>query len=222
MATPDFKAVIFDMDGVIVDSEPRHQQAFREVFEEMGYGETHGMVFDDYLGKSDKLLWEDFIAKHQPEHSLEHLIDWRQNRFIDIIRREEPLFTGIPELIIDLKSRMPIAVASGSLHPVIDAVLALEDIRQHFSAVISSSDVARGKPAPDIFLRAAEALDVSPKDICVIEDSEAGIAAGVSAGMHVIAITNSLPKERLQAAHDIVDTYTEVRMLLGLPETSEH
>ena len=112
---------------------------------------------------------------------------------------------------------MPIAVASGSLHPVIDAVLNLQDIRQYFSAVVSSSDVPQGKPAPDIFLRAAEELKVEPSDICVIEDSEAGIEAGIRAGMHVIAITNSLPTAKLQAAHHIVDTYTEIRSYLGLP-----
>ncbi len=216
MTAPEFKAVIFDMDGVIVDSEPRHQQAFREVFEELGYGETHGMNFDAYLGKSDKLLWEDFILKHQPEHSLEDLIDWRQNRFIDIINRERPLFAGIPEMIEDLNRRMPIAVASGSLHPVIDAVLNLQNIRQHFSAVISSSDVDQGKPAPDIFLRAAQELEIPPQETCVIEDSEAGIEAGIRAGMYVIAITNSLPRERLQSAHQTVDSYEEIRDILRL------
>lgn len=216
MAAPEFKAVIFDMDGVIVDSEPRHQQAFREVFEELGYGDTHGMIFDDYLGKSDQLLWEDFIVKHQPKHSLKELIDWRQNRFIEIINREQPLFDGIPEMIADLNRKMPIAVASGSLHPVIDAVLNLQSIRRHFSAIISSSDVAQGKPAPDIFLRAAEEIKTAPKDTCVIEDSEAGIEAGVRAGMYVIAITNSLPRERLQSAHQIVDSYEEIRKILNL------
>lgn len=217
MSPDSFKAVLFDMDGVIVDSEPRHQQAFKEVFKDIGFGDTHGMDFDAYLGKSDRLLWEDFITKHQPNQTLQDLLDWRQNRFIEIINREKPLFEGIPELVADLHSRIPIAVASGSLHPVIDAVLKLQDLRQYFSAVVSSSDVPQGKPAPDIFLRAAEKLEVDPKDICVIEDSEAGIEAGIRAGMHVIAITNSLPSEKLQAAHHIVDTYAEIRSYLSLP-----
>jgi len=217
MSPDSFKAILFDMDGVIVDSEPRHQKAFKEVFNEIGYGDTHGMDFDAYLGKSDKLLWEDFITKHQPTQTLQELLDWRQNRFIEIINREKPLFEGIPELVTDLHSRMPIAVASGSLHPVIDAVLKLQNIRQFFSAIVSSSDVPQGKPAPDIFLRAAEELEVEPKDVCVIEDSEAGIKAGIRAGMHVIAITNSLPPAKLQAAHHIVDTYAEIRSYLSLP-----
>ena len=216
MDSPRFSAVIFDMDGVIVDSEPRHQQAFREVFDEMGYGETHGMVFDDYLGKSDQLLWEDFITAHQPKQTLEELLDWRQNRFIEIINRDRPLFDGVPEMVQELHQRLPLAVASGSLPPVIDAVLNLQNIRRFFTAVVSSSDVPRGKPAPDIFLRAADELNVNPKESCVIEDSEAGIEAGIQAGMHVIAITNSLPKPRLAAAHAVFDTYQEIRTYLGL------
>lgn len=205
------------MDGVIVDSEPRHQQAFKEVFVEMGFGETHGMVFDDYLGKSDKLLWQDFIAKHQPSQTLQELLDWRQNRFIEIIERDRPLFSGIPELIQTLHARLPLAVASGSLHPVIDAVLSLQDIRRYFQTVVSSSDVAQGKPAPDIFLLAAENLAILPSDICVIEDSEAGIDAARSADMHVIGITNSLPAERLKNAHKVVDSYEDIHDYLGLP-----
>lgn len=204
------------MDGVIVDSEPRHQQAFTEVFQEMGYGESHGMDFDAYLGKSDKLLWEDFITKHQPSQTLQELLDWRQNRFIDIINREKPLFEGIPEMLSDLHSQTPIALASGSLHPVIDAVLKLQEIRRFFSSVISSSDVPQGKPAPDIFLKAADELKVKPSNTCVIEDSEAGIEAGVRAGMHVIAITNSLPISKLKAAHHIVASYPEIRSYLKL------
>ncbi len=210
-----FKAIIFDMDGVIVDSEPRHQQAFKAVFKEIGYENSHGMIFEEYLGKSDMRLWEDFVEKHQPKQTLQKLLDRRQDHFIEIIDQEQPLFTEIPELIEDLHRRLPLAVASGSLHPVITAVLRIEDIRRFFKAVISSSDVSEGKPAPDIFLRAAEALGILPEDTCVIEDSEAGIEAGIRAGMTVIAITNSLPRERLSGAHYVVDNYAEIRTLLA-------
>jgi beta-phosphoglucomutase-like phosphatase (HAD superfamily) len=68
-----FDAVIFDMDGVIVDSEPRHERAFLEVFQEMGLGENHGIDFASYLGRSDEALWIDFVAKHRPKQSLQEL-----------------------------------------------------------------------------------------------------------------------------------------------------
>ena len=109
----DFQAVIFDLDGVIVDSEPRHERAFLEVFRELGYGDTHGMNFPEYYGRSDMTLWVDFVAKHQPPHSLDDLNLRKQRRFLEIIRRDEPIFAGLPGLVEKLAARCSLAVASG-------------------------------------------------------------------------------------------------------------
>lgn len=206
--------IIFDMDGVIVDSEPRHEQAFREIFQEMGLGERHGIDFSQYLGRSDRALWLDFIDLHKPTQTLEHLTDWKQRRFLEIIEAEQPIFEDLPELVSRLGEHYKLGLASGSLHPVIDCVLAMKNLRQHFSAIVSVQDVARGKPAPDIFLHAAELLGAAPQECCVIEDSAAGVEAGLAAGMHVIAITNSLPKNRLARAHQVVSSYREIDDLL--------
>lgn len=209
-----YQAIIFDMDGVIIDSEPLHERAYLEIFSELGYGETHGVNFDDYLGRTDKALIEDFIAKHQPAFTVEHLSGRKKDRFLQIVRKEEPIFEDLPELVERLAARYPMAVASGSLHPVIDAVLALKNLRQHFRLCVSSSDVAHGKPAPDIFLHTAKLMGVAPGDCCVVEDSAAGVAAARAAGMDVIAITNSLPRGKLSGATHIVDTYAEIDQLL--------
>jgi HAD superfamily hydrolase (TIGR01509 family) len=207
-------AIIFDMDGVIVDSEPRHERAFREVFHEMGYGETHGMDFPQYYGRSDRALWIDFIGKHQPPWSLEELTEWKQRRFLEIIRHEQPIFVGLPELLEKLAARYKLAVASGSFHPVIDEVLAMRGLRRFFPVVVSVQDVGKGKPAPDVFLRAAELLGVSPQSCCVIEDAAAGVEAALAAGMSVIAITNSLPAEKLSRATHVVGNYEQIEQLL--------
>lgn len=211
-----FAAVIFDMDGVIVDSEPRHEKAFVEVFHKLGFGDTHGIHFPDYIGRSDKAVWVDFVAKHNPPHTMEDLTAMKQSRLIEIIREEQPIFEGLPDLVRKLAVKYPLAVASGSLHPVIDEVLALKNLRQYFSAVVSLQDVQRGKPAPDIFLRAIELLKMKPEDCVVIEDSVAGVEAGRAAGMQVIAITNSFKAEKLGRAHHIVQTYEEIEQLLGV------
>ena len=213
------RAVIFDMDGVIVDSEPRHEQAFMEIFAEMGYADSHGIHFPDYYGRSDRALWLDFIARHQPPQPLDELIDWKQNRLIDILRKEQPIYPAIPGLVERLAAVYPMAVASGSMHRVIDAVLEMQGLRQHFRSVVSVQDVGRGKPAPDVFLKAAETLSVDPRDCWVIEDSAAGVEAAVTAGMTAIAITNSLPADRLRQAHYVVRDYATVEALL-LPTRS--
>lgn len=214
MKAGPFEAIIFDMDGVIVDSEPRHERSFREIFNEMGYGENHGIDFAHYYGRSDRALWVDFIAKHKPPQSLEELCSWKERHFIDLIKQDKPIFSGLPKLVSDLAVHHKLAVASGSYHPVIDAILEMESLRQYFPVVVSVQDVKKGKPAPDVFLRAAELLNVDPKKCCVIEDAAAGVAAGKAAGMTVIAITNSLPREQLQHADFVVSTYDEIETIL--------
>ena len=215
-----FAAILFDMDGVIVDSEPLHERAFREVFQELGYGDHHGIEFHQYLGRSDRALWDDFIIKHQPKQSLEFLSTLKQDRFLKIIDDLKPIFSDLPELVQRLARHYKLGLASGSLHPVIDAVLAMRNLRQFFPVRVSVQDVERSKPAPDVFLRAAELIGVSPSDCCVIEDSAAGVQAGKSAGMTVIAITNTLPREALSHADHVVSNYEEIdRLLLPITRT---
>src|SRR5207253_2685011 len=82
---PKFAAVIFDMDGVIVNSEPIHELAFREIFAEIGYAASHGIDFPAYYGRSDLALWQDFIARHRPAQTLAELTDRKQRRFLEIV-----------------------------------------------------------------------------------------------------------------------------------------
>jgi len=208
------KAVIFDMDGVIVDSEPRHERAFSDVLKEIGVGEGHGMRFRDYIGRADREIWTDFLARHKPKQTMEELLAMKRKRVIEILRREQPVFKGLPELVEKLAGRYRLAVASGSERQVVEEVVSLSGLRCFFGAVVSSADVARGKPAPDIFLLAAGLLAISPADCWVIEDSRPGVAAGLAAGMRVIAITNTHSAEELRAATHVVSTYRQIETLL--------
>jgi HAD superfamily hydrolase (TIGR01509 family) len=211
------QAVIFDMDGVIVDSESHHERAFLEVMREIGYGDTLDLRFADYIGRSDHDLWVDFLAKHQPPHTIPELLDLKGRRMIEILRREQPLFDLVPELVEKLAARYVLALASGSDRAVVEEVLKLKDLGRFFSAVVSSSDIQHGKPAPDIFLRTAELLKVLPQNCCVIEDSKPGIAAGLAAGMEVIAITNTHPAAELHHATLVVQACQEIEHLLLEP-----
>ncbi|MGA2864397.1 MAG: HAD family phosphatase [Verrucomicrobiota bacterium] len=209
-------AVIFDMDGVIVDSEPRHERAFLEVVRQLGYADTHGLRFSDYVGRSDQELWMDFIARHKPSQAAEELLAMKRERMVELIRREQPLFAGLPRLVEKLAARYPLALASGSERPIVEEVLRLEGLGRFFAAVVTDTEVPRGKPAPDIFLRAAQLLGVAPQGCCVVEDSKPGVAAGLAAGMQVIAITNTHPAEALRLATHVVQSYEEIgRLLLG-------
>ena len=212
--TLDFRAVIFDMDGVIVNSEPYHEKAFFEVLRDIGYEHRFDMRFSDYVGLSDHIMWVDFVQRHRPPQTVEELLALKRQKVIEAMRREEPVFQGLPELVESLAARCRLGLASGSQHPVIETVLSLKGLGRFFSAVVSSSDVPHGKPAPDIFLRTAELLEVAPTECWVIEDSKPGVSAALNAGMRVIAITNTLPADQLGQATHVVEHYGTIRRLL--------
>ena len=200
-----FDAVIFDMDGVIVDSEPIHEMSFLELWQEMGYGDNHGIHFPDFYGRSDRVLWETFIEKHHPPQPIEELLGLREEQLVQMLRDKQPIFDGIPTLVRRLAKHLPLAIASGSVHRIINEVLAMRDLRRYFCCTASSEDVANSKPQPDVFLLAAERLNVKPASCCVIEDTVAGVIAGKAAGMTVMGITNTFKSEALgQAGADHV------------------
>ena len=208
------QAIIFDMDGVIVDSESRHERAFLEVVREIGYGDRLDLRFADYIGRSDQVLWLDFVAGHKPSQSVAELLAMKRQRVVELIRREQPLFAGLPELLEKLAARYVLGLASGSEREVVEEVLGIKRLGRFFSAVVTDSEVKHGKPAPDIFLSAAALLNVTPQACCVVEDSKPGVAAGLAAGMKVIAITNTHPADDLRHATHVVRTYEEIERLL--------
>src|SRR4051812_25390642 len=135
------RAVIFDMDGVIVNSEPLHERAFEAVMDQLGYGGNHGLRFADYVGRSDFELWMDFIDRHQPAQMIEELLTIKREQVIGLMQHAEPIFAGVPELVEKVAARYRLALASGSDRPFIDAVLALKGLRRFFPIVVNAADV---------------------------------------------------------------------------------
>jgi HAD superfamily hydrolase (TIGR01509 family) len=210
------KAVIFDMDGVIVDSEPCHERAVLDVVCQIGYEDRLELRVSDFVGRSDLDLWAAFVERHKPAQTLQQLAAMKRRRVIEILRQEQPFFDGSLELIHLLAPHLPLAIASGSERLVVEEVLGFKGLRGFFSAIVSGSDVQRGKPEPDTFLRAAELLGIAPVDCWVIEDSKPGVAAALAAGMGVIAITNTHPAAELDHATHVVSTYKDIAALLAV------
>src|SRR5260221_12293015 len=194
----NFSAIIFDMDGVLVDSEPLHQRAFEALFAELGRKHDHGIVFSDYYGRSDKALLRDFIDKHNIPHELEDLTQRKLKYFLQYLREHRPIFKELHQLIPDLAARYKLAVASSNFHCIIDVVLEISGLRPHFSAIVGQEDLRFVKPDPEVYFTAAKRLGVRPSQCCVIEDATLGVQAAKMAGMTCIAITTSLPAETLQ------------------------
>jgi HAD superfamily hydrolase (TIGR01509 family) len=183
------KAVIFDMDGVIVESEALWDEAREEFVKEhggrWGAGEQQAM-----MGMASH-EWSAYIRDELEVPRPPEEISREVVRRLEALYREHlPLIEGAPEAVRAAAERWPVGIASSSNRELIDLVSDLAGIADVLTATVSSEEAGRGKPAPDVFLRTAELLGVEPEDCVVIEDSANGIRAGVAAGMPVIAVPN--------------------------------
>jgi HAD superfamily hydrolase (TIGR01509 family) len=205
------EAVVFDLDGVLVDSEHVWDEARKELAAERG-GRWHERASRDMMGMSS-LEWSrymhDEIGLSEPPEEISAEV---VRRLEEIYRRELPLVEGAGEAVERLAARWPLALASSSNRELIDLVLELSGWKRHFRVTVSSEEVARGKPAPDVYLEAARRLGVPPGRCAAIEDSENGIRSAEAAGMRVLAIPNPrYPPEAdaLALADDVVRSIAE-------------
>lgn len=185
-----FSAVIFDMDGLLVDSEPHWRAAEIQVFEEhLGVRVTEAQCAETMGIRIDHVvqLWLDRHPK--PDVNAADLVRIIVDKMCERMREQGTALPGVHRLVTLLKRRgLPLAVASSSPRRLIDAVLQRLELTQQFAVVHSAEEEARGKPDPAVYLTAARLLRVSPQACLVFEDSLAGVAAGRSAGMRVVAV----------------------------------
>jgi HAD superfamily hydrolase (TIGR01509 family) len=183
------EAVVFDLDGVIVDSEHVWDAARESLVRERG-GRWHEHAQNDMMGMSStewSRYMHDVIGLEEPPEEISAEV---LRRLDATYREEQPLIDGAPEAIARLAQRWPLAVASSSNRPIIDLVLEFGGLDRFFRATVSSEEVRHGKPSPDVYLEAARRLGVDPERAVAVEDSHNGILAAKAAGMRVVAIPN--------------------------------
>jgi HAD superfamily hydrolase (TIGR01509 family) len=199
------EAVVFDLDGVIVDSE-HVWDSVREALARERDGRWHERAQKDMMGMSS-LEWSrymhDVIGLREPPQEISAEV---VRRLESSYRKELPLFDGAPEAVARLAKRWPLAIASSSNRPIIDLVLELSGLGPYFRATVSSEEVPHGKPAPDVYLEAVRRLGAEPSRTAAIEDSRNGILSAKAAGMRVVAVPNPRypPDEEALAAADVV------------------
>jgi HAD superfamily hydrolase (TIGR01509 family) len=212
------RAIIFDFDGVIADSEPLHLAAFQQALEPEGIILTTEAYYADYLGYDD---YDAIVAalreagRPPTEESVQALMAAKAEHFLALVREGVRILPGVPVFVREAATRVPLAVASGALRREIELILAYAGLRKAFDAIVSAEDVSEGKPAPESFLLALERLqervpNLTPGDCLVIEDSRAGIEAARRAGMRCLAVTNSYPASELGAADVVVPSLEKV------------
>jgi HAD superfamily hydrolase (TIGR01509 family) len=199
------RAVIFDLDGVILDSEERWVQAKKELVEETG-GHWKPEAAHAMLGMSSpewsRYLHDELGVPLSPEAINEAVVA----RMIEGYRRDLPLIDGSVEAVRRLAGRWPLGLATSANREVIEVVLEAAGLVSAFAATVSSEEVGRGKPAPDVYLEAAARLNVAPGVAAAIEDSTSGLLAAHAAGMAVVAIPNRAfpPSDEALATADVV------------------
>jgi HAD superfamily hydrolase (TIGR01509 family) len=184
------EAVVFDMDGVLVDSEQVWDDVRERLARERG-GRWHDRAQADMMGMSSP-EWSSYMHERigLPE-SPQEINDEVVRRMLDRYRDDLPLLDGAVEAVRRLAAEFRLAVASSSNRPLIEAVLAGADIADAFAVTVSSEEVERGKPAPDVYLEAARRLAAPPDRCAAIEDSSNGLRAAHAAGMRVLALPNA-------------------------------
>ena len=182
-------AVIFDLDGVLVDSEQLWDDARRELVRECGAtwrpDATHAMMGMSSLEWS-RYMHDELRVDMAPEEISTAVVE----RLERLYRERLPLYPGAVDTIAAVAERHRLGLASSANREIIDLVLELAGLRQFFEATVSSEEVRRGKPAPDVYLEAARRLRLSPERCAAVEDSANGIRSAVAAGMKVVAIPN--------------------------------
>ncbi len=183
------EAVVFDLDGVLLDSEQVWDAAREELARVRG-GRWHEQAQLDMMGMSSRewsQYMHDVIGLPEPPEEISREVVRRLAR---LYREHLPVLPGAREAVERLAARRPLGLASSSNRELIDLALELLDVAHLFRATVSSEEVPRGKPAPDVYLEAARRLDVEPTHAAAVEDSANGIQAAKAAGMRVIAIPN--------------------------------
>jgi len=208
------KAVIFDFDGVICDSEALHYRALNTVFNRYGVDVPKAVHWERYLGFSDR---ENIEAVNQDYRmgldsaGVRRLMAEKKEAFESLVRAEPLLIDGVQAFVRMLVEHgVRRAICSGALRSDIDLMLAGSGLDEAFEAIVTADDVTCGKPDPEGYLTALQELNIrgdhaiKPSECVVIEDSHWGIEAALAAGMHPIAVTNTYSREELEAKAELV------------------
>jgi HAD superfamily hydrolase (TIGR01509 family) len=206
------EAVVFDLDGLLLETEQIWDEVRETLARERG-GRWSEQAQRDMMGMSST-EWSRYMhdvvgLRESPAEINEEVVRRMAARY----RESLPLLPGAAEAVERLADRWPLGLASSSNRELIDLVLELSGLARHFRATVSSEEVGRGKPAPDVYLEVIRRLGARPENTTAVEDSEAGIRSAKAAGMRVVAIPNrTFPPggETLAAADVVLDSLDEL------------
>ena len=207
------KAVIFDMDGVIIDSEPIHFETDMETMKYLGCNISIEEL-EKYVGTTNEYMIADIKKNYNIKKSVEEIINYKVEMVKNkVIQSDLEPIEGIRELLIYLKKKnIPAAIASSSPKDFINVVVSKFKLQEYFKYIVSGEEVESGKPAPDVYIETAKKLGISPKECIVVEDSKNGVIAAKAAGMKCIGFQNiNSGNQDLSKADIIVNSIGEIK-----------
>jgi HAD superfamily hydrolase (TIGR01509 family) len=209
------KAIIFDMDGVIIDSEPIHFEVDMKTIRKLGCDNITTEELDKYVGSTNEFMYSDIKRKYNISKSLHEIISYK----VELTKKKiiesdlEPI-NGIRELLTTLRNKnIPTAIASSSPREFIEVVVSKFKLEEYFKYIVSGEEVVNGKPSPDIYIEVAKKLGICPTNCVVIEDSKNGVLAAKAAGMKCVGFQNiNSGNQDLSKADIIVQSITEINI----------
>ena len=211
------KSLLFDMDGILVDTEPILAKAVMLALAEQGICLTEQEYYDYWTKKGKGILG--FVDEKNLPVDVNKYRTARNKRYLEFLKINIPVFDGVKETIVELSKTYKLGLVSSSRHKFVHFILKSTDLEKYFSTIITSDDVKEEKPAPDGFLLAAERLHVEPKECVIIEDAEKGILAAKNAGMKAIAIPNKYTRDNDFSCADLVlDSIKSLTLLKDIPD----
>lgn len=207
-------AVIFDMDGTMVDNTPYHYRTWQVMFKKYSLGEiSEHTYFSQFSGVPIKDSIQRLFGNTHSTGQLHKLVQEKESTYQELYTPHVAPINGLINFLSELKQAgIKLAIASSASIHDIDFILERIHVRDYFDVIVDGSQVSNGKPNPDIFLKAAAHLQTAPQDCFVFEDSIAGIKAGNAAGMKVIGITTGNTAEQLQPSVMVIDDFTELNV----------
>ena len=203
--------VIFDLDGVLVDTGWAHKQSWYDLAEKEGFSMTDEFFYSTF-GMQNYMIIPMLLDRDASSGEVGRLSDWKEQRYREIIAAKLEPAEGAKSLLTDLKSEdFLLAVGSSAPRANLELVLERTDMMDYFDAYVTGQDVTNSKPAPDTFLKAAEKLSLGAASCVVVEDAVQGVEAGKAAGMPVVAVTTTRSRADLHGADIIVDSLTQLQ-----------
>ena len=194
------RALLLDFNGTLSDDEPLLYAIFRELFAELGKPITEAEYYEELAGLSDPEVVEKWLGRPDPD-----VVARKIERYRELSADGSTVPVEARQAVLDAAGQVAVAVVSGSARSEIEPVLAAAGLASSIAALVASDDVERGKPAPDGYLKALELLGIGPDEAVAVEDSDVGIAAAKAAGLRCVAVTGTLPPDRLSAADEIIE-----------------